>query len=278
MMRSAIHSESPRLLAVFAHPDDESFLAGGTLAKYAARGWDVRVISATYGENGPRGDNESLSTNEFADLRRSELQVACKALGIHPPMFLECADRAVAAICWNSAAKEMARIIRRLRPDVVITFGPDGISGHPDHVALSQIVTSAFWVATVYKSPRQTLTRPTPAGLYYVLHSASVPESCTHERPTTELVLTTSIDISEVGERKLQAIRSYRSQKHLQPTGPAAIQAILQAPEHFHRRFPSWEGGDLETRLGQQPSDTAVLSKEVEEATVVADALDGGGR
>ncbi len=279
MMRSAIHFESPRLLAVFAHPDDESFLAGGTLAKYAARGWDVRVISATVGENGPRGDYQSLSTNEFADLRRSELQVACKALGIHPPMFLECADRAVAAICWNSAAKEIARIIRRLRPDVVITFGPDGISGHPDHVALSQIVTSAFWVATVYKSPRQTVTRPTPASLYYVLRSASVPESCTHEQPSTAPMLTTSIDIGEVGERKLQAIRSYRSQKHLQPTDPAAIQAVLQAPEHFHRRFPRWDGGDLETGLGQQHSDAAVLSQDGEEATVVVeDVLDGGGR
>jgi LmbE family N-acetylglucosaminyl deacetylase len=279
MIHRATHCESPRLLAIFAHPDDETFLAGGTLAKYAAQGWDVRVISATYGENGRRGDYESLSTNEFANLRRNELQAACKALGIHPPMLLECADRAVATICWNSAAKEIARIIRRLRPDVVITFGPDGISGHPDHVALSQIVTSAFWVASVYRSPRQAVTgtRPSPASLYYVLRSASVPQSCV-QKQATEPVLTTSIDIGEVGERKLQAIRSYHSQKHLHPTDPAAIQSILQAPEHFHRRFPRWEGRNLESRLGQQPSDTAVLSKEVEEATAVTDVLDGGGR
>jgi LmbE family N-acetylglucosaminyl deacetylase len=278
MIHRATHGEEPRLLAIFAHPDDETFLAGGTLAKYAAQGWDVRVISATYGENGRRGDYESLGTNEFADLRRRELQAACKALGIHPPMFLECADRALAAICWNSAAKEIARIIRRLRPDVVITFGPDGISGHPDHVALSQIVTGAFWAATVYRSPRQTVTLPSPASLYYVLRSASVPESCTHGEPGTEPVLTTSIDIGEVGERKLQAIRSYHSQKHLHPTDPAAIQSILQAPEHFHRRFPRWEGGELETGLGQQPSDAAVLSKDAEEATAVTDVLNGGGR
>ena len=280
MSRNARRFREPSLLAIFAHPDDETFLAGGTLAKYAAQGWDARVISATYGENGRRGDYESLSANEFAHLRRSELQAACKALGIHPPMFLECADRAVAAICWNSAAKEIARIIRRLRPDVVITFGPDGISGHPDHVALSQIVTSAFWVASVYRSPRGAVTgpAPSPASLYYVLRSASVPQSCTQEQATKEPSLTTSIDIGQVSERKLQAIRSYRSQKHLHPTDPAAIQSILQAPEHFHRAYPRWEGGDLETELGQQQSITAVLSKEIEEATAVEDALDGGGR
>lgn len=278
MIHRASHGERRRLLAIFAHPDDETFLSGGTLAKLAAQGWDVRVISATYGENGRRGDYESLSTNEFADLRRSELQAACKALGIHPPMFLECADRALAAICWNSAAKEVARIIRRLRPDVVITFGPDGISGHPDHVALSQIVTSAFWVATVYRSPRQAVTRPTPASLYYVLRSASVPESCPQEPAATEPALTTTIDIAQAGGRKLEAIRCYRSQKHLHPADSAAIQAILQAPEHFHRRFPRWEGGDLETGLGQQPSDTAVPSQEIEEATAVTDVLHGGGR
>jgi LmbE family N-acetylglucosaminyl deacetylase len=195
-------------------------------------------------------------------------------------MFLECADRALAAICWNSGAKEIARIIRRLRPDVVITFGPDGISGHPDHVALSQIVTGAFWAATVYRSPRQTVTLPSSASLYYVLRSASVPQSCTQTQATrgTEPVLTTSIDIGEVGERKLQAIRRYHSQKHLHPTDSAAIQSILQAPEHFHRRFPRWEGGELETGLGQQPSDAVVLSKDVEEATAVTDVLNGGGR
>ena len=278
MIHHATHYERPRVLAIFAHPDDETFLAGGTLAKYAARGWDVRVISATYGENGQRGDYQSLGTNEFADLRRRELQAACKVLGVHPPMFLECADRALAAICWNSAAKEIARIMRRLRPDVVITFGPDGISGHPDHVALSQIVTSAFWVATVYKSPRQTVTRPTPASLYYVLRSASLPESCARQEATTEPILTTSIDIREIGERKLQAIHSYRSQKHLHPIGPAAIQSILRAPEHFHRRFPRWEEGPIETELCPPRSEADGLSEKVENAPAFADYPDGGGR
>ncbi len=253
MIHRATHSGKPRVLAIFAHPDDETFLAGGTLAKYAAQGWDVRVISATYGENGQRGDYQSLGANEFADLRRRELQAACKVLGVHPPMFLECADRALAAICWNSAAKEIARIMRRLQPDVVITCGPDGISGHPDHVALSQIVTSAFWATSIHTYPweaeRRERSRSPRASLYYVLRSASLPKSCARPDGTTEPILTTSIDIREVGEQKLQAIRSYRSQKHLHPIGPAAVQSILSAPEHFHRRFPRWEEGPLEAEL-----------------------------
>lgn len=88
-------------------------------------------------------------------------------------------------------------------------------------------------------------------------------------------MLTTSIDIGDAGNRKLQAIRSYGSQKHLHPNGPAAIQSILRAPELFHRRFPRWQGGPIETELCHPQSNTGGLSKEDERATEVADCPDG---
>lgn len=245
------HSSRPRLLALFAHPDDESFVAGGTLAKYAHLGWDVFLACATYGEAGQRGEYESIGVNEFARVRRVELQAACHALGIHPPMFLECADRAVAGICWNSAAKQITKILRRLQPDVVITFGPDGISGHPDHVALSQIVTSAFWAATVHRFPGQE-NQPHRASLYYALRSAAVPARCgplVASGAPHPLPVTTIIDIAEVGQQKLAAIRSHRSQQHLQPANESAVQTILIAPEHFHRAYPKADDALAETEL-----------------------------
>ena len=245
------HSERPRLLAVFAHPDDESFLAGGTLAKYAHLGWDVFLVCATYGESGQRGEYEALGVNEFANIRRAELQAACNALGIHSPMFLECADRAVAVICWNSAAKEMVRVIRRLQPDVVVTFGPDGISGHPDHVALSQIVTSAFWVATVHRFPWRKAVKARHSSLYYVLRSTSVPQCCGQNETVPVPPLTTAIDIGGFGDLKLAAVHCHRSQRHLQPILVATTRAILEAPEHFHRAFPRWDSTAIETRFGQ---------------------------
>jgi LmbE family N-acetylglucosaminyl deacetylase len=255
-----MHSERARLLAVFAHPDDESFLAGGTLAKYAHLGWDVFLVCATCGEAGQRGEYEALSVNEFADVRRAELQTACRALGIHAPMFLECADRAVAGICWYSAAKQVTQLMRRLRPDVVITFGPDGVSGHPDHVALSQIVSSAFWAATVHDFPGQE-RRPHRASLYYVLRSASVPACCEPSKTIQPPRLTTTIDIASVGQQKLAAIRSHRSQRHLQPAGETLTHAILSAPEPFHRAYPKREETSAETEL-LRPSGRLVLSYE----------------
>jgi len=72
---------------------------------------------------------DSNGVDEFANARRAELEAACKALGIHPPMFLECADRAVAGVCWNSAAKQIAKILRHLHPDVVITFALTAFPG-----------------------------------------------------------------------------------------------------------------------------------------------------
>jgi LmbE family N-acetylglucosaminyl deacetylase len=216
-----------RILGVFAHPDDETFLAGGTLAKYAAAGCEVLLLCATHGEAGKRGDYEQLTPQEFARIRRKELEAAGRALGICRPLFLDCADRGLAGDCWNSATDEIARIMRRLKPDAVITFGPDGISGHPDHVALSAIVRAALESTGL------------PARLYYVLRSASLPQCCTAVRPVEAPPLTTVIDVSPFGERKLLAIRSYHSQKHLQPRDSAAVEAVRKGSENFHRAAPA---------------------------------------
>lgn len=242
------HSTRPRLLAVLAHPDDESFPAGGTLARYARLGWDVFLVCATYGEGGQRGEYEALGVNEFGNVRRAELEAACRALGIHPPMFLECADRGVATVCWNSAAQQITQIMRWIEPDVVITFGLDGVSGHPDHVAMSQIVSTALWAATLHDFPGQE--KPTHvASLYYALRSASVPEGCKRNDTIEPPRLTTIIDIASVGQQKLAAIQCHRSQEQLQPFTEASVETILGASEHFHRAYPKWEEASPEAEL-----------------------------
>jgi LmbE family N-acetylglucosaminyl deacetylase len=82
----------PPLRAVFAHPDDGTFLAGGTLAKYAAAGWEVFLLCATHGEAGRRGEYAHLTKEQFARLRQQELEAAARALGIRRPLSLDCAD------------------------------------------------------------------------------------------------------------------------------------------------------------------------------------------
>jgi LmbE family N-acetylglucosaminyl deacetylase len=237
-----------RIFAVFAHPDDETFLAGGTLAKYTAQDCEVFVVCATYGEGGRRGEYEDLSTQEFARLRQRKMKAACRALGVNEPIFLGCADQQLARNCWNSAMIEVVRYIRELKPDVVITFGPDGVSGHPDHVALSQIVTSAVSDA----GNRTLISRGDPfrpSALYYVLRSESLPECCKSSAPVEAPPVTTVIDINGFGERKLNAIRSYRSQKHLQPEDDLRVSTVLHASEYFHRVLPARAGKEIEDHL-----------------------------
>jgi LmbE family N-acetylglucosaminyl deacetylase len=236
------------ILAVFAHPDHETFLAGGTLAKYAAQGCEVFIACATHGEGGRRGEYEDLSTQEFARLRRCEMEAACRALGVTEPIFFGCADQQLARDCWNSAAAEVIRYIRKLKPDVVITFGPDGISGHPDHVALSQIVTSAVWRAG-YR-PLISGGEPfRPSALYYVLRSESLAKCYRPSAPLEVPPVTTVIDINGFGESKLKAIRSYCSQKHLQPENASGVSAVLYAPEYFHRVLPACAAKEIEDHL-----------------------------
>jgi len=237
-----------RILAVFAHPDDETFLAGGTLARYAAEGHEIFVVCATHGEAGRRGEYEELSTEEFARLRGREMESACRTLGVSRPVFLKCADQQLARACWESATAEVVRYLRKLKPDVVITFGPDGVSRHPDHVALSQIVTSAVWGAGARALlPGEEPFRP--AALYYVLRSESLPNCCKPSAPVEAPPITTIIGIKGFGQRKLEAIRCYRSQKHLQPEDPGLVSAVLNGREHFHRALPACPGGEIEDHL-----------------------------
>jgi LmbE family N-acetylglucosaminyl deacetylase len=131
-----------RLMAVLAHPDDESLGVGGTLAKYAAQGVDVFLVTATRGDAGRfhghrAGDREHPGSEALATIREAELRSAAKALGVrevallgYPDQRLDCADP-------REAIARIVGQVRCHRPDVVVTFGPDGAYGHPDHVAIS---------------------------------------------------------------------------------------------------------------------------------------------
>lgn len=237
------------ILAVFAHPDDETFLAGGTLSKYAAAGWKVFLLCATRGEAGRRGPSEGLTPEEFAELRQRELGEACAALGIEEPMFLACADQHLAD-SRQAASQECVRIMNQLRPEVVITFGPDGVSGHPDHVALSTIVTDAFSEARESLKISEGLEEGVPfQALYYVLGPTTIPKSCKITKLLEPTITTHVIDIRESGQMKLAAAQSYRSQQHLIPETLAELAAIQEEPERFHRAYPLWTGSQQETEL-----------------------------
>jgi LmbE family N-acetylglucosaminyl deacetylase len=133
-----------KLLAILAHPDDESLGFGGTLAKYAAEGVETYLVTATRGERGrfgPRG--ERGDPVEVGRVRESELRAAAAVLGIREVSVLGFPDGAVDTVPAGAAIRAIVSHIRRIRPHVIVTFGPEGAYGHPDHIAISQFTTAA---------------------------------------------------------------------------------------------------------------------------------------
>jgi LmbE family N-acetylglucosaminyl deacetylase len=142
-------TEPLRLLAVLAHPDDESMGVGGVIAKYAAEGIEVSLVVATRGQRGrfhghPLGDALHPGAEALARVREQELEAAAAVLGIHDVTLLDYEDQSLDRAEPADAIGRIAHHIRRLRPQVVVTFGPDGTYGHPDHIAISQLTAGAI--------------------------------------------------------------------------------------------------------------------------------------
>lgn len=144
------------LLAVYAHPDDEVFGAGGTLARYASQGAKVVLACATRGEVGEISDPSLATPETLGEVRERELWQAGKALGITDIRFLGYRDSGMAGTpenddprCYHradpdTAVGQIVALMREVRPQVVITFEPFGGYGHPDHIAVSKYTTAAF--------------------------------------------------------------------------------------------------------------------------------------
>lgn len=184
-----------------AHPDDESFAIGGTLAKYVVQGANVDLIVATRGEAGVPGKRSW----EAGEIRESELRRACLNLGIRMLEFLGFIDGRLDEVPDEKAVGRLVEKMQRLRPDVVITFGPEGISGHPDHVAVSRWTTIAF--------ERLSQEAGGPRRLYYIVPSEATQQSCgvpLEDEPAGGRLV--SIDIAAFRIAKVRAMRQHKSQ------------------------------------------------------------------
>lgn len=148
--------EKHTLLAVLAHPDDESFGMGGTLALYAARGADVYLVCATRGEAGEADREHLKGFRDVGEMRASELRCAAGILGLKGVYFLGYRDSGMPGSEANQhpeaqirhpveeVAGRVVKYVRELRPDVVLTFDPIGGYRHPDHIHIQQAATLAF--------------------------------------------------------------------------------------------------------------------------------------
>jgi len=132
------------MLLVFPHPDDESFVCGGTIAKYAKAGWEIHLICATRGQAGNPGPYNDIDGDSLGAIRERELEAVGQYLGITSITLLDYKDGALANVPTGDLSDILFRALRKLVPSVVVTFEPGGISNHPDHIKLTRAVTFAF--------------------------------------------------------------------------------------------------------------------------------------
>ena len=135
-------------MAVLAHPDDESFGPGGSLAKYGSEGVKTYVVTATRGERGRYHDGtESPGPEAMGRIREQELLNAAEVLGVEEVSFLDYMDGELDRADPNEAIGKIVQHLRRVRPQVVLTFDQAGAYGHADHIAICQFTTAAVVAA-----------------------------------------------------------------------------------------------------------------------------------
>lgn len=225
------------LLALYAHPDDESFGAAGTIATVTDRGGRVTLVCATRGEAGEISDTSLATMETLADAREQELRTAMAMLNVTDVRLLEYRDSGMIRTANNdhprsflranaaAVTKQFLAVMTDVRPDVVLTFGPEGVYGHPDHIKAHQTATAAFeqYVNGGQFNP----------GLYYnalpksrILEMVKRPSGPFRTMSPEELdrcgtpdeLITTIIDVSHQFDRKLATIRAHRTQ--VAPNGP----------------------------------------------------------
>lgn len=236
-----IEMTTPRprsLLVVLAHPDDESFPMGGTLAKYAAEGVRVTLICATRGEAGIPG----LSPEITGQLRERELHAAAAALGLAEVRFLGYHDGQLAQADPEQVIGQLFKIMQEIRPQAVITFGPDGISAHPDHLAIYRFTTEAFDRAKLL------------GRLFYLAPSAATFQGC-GVVPSQEVAggPVAAIDVGNYLITKVRAMQCHASQKPPYPGLPEEEATRLTCHEYFTLARPVGWQADLIDLFEQVP-------------------------
>jgi LmbE family N-acetylglucosaminyl deacetylase len=234
-----------RLMAILAHPDDETLGFGGSLAKYAAEGVETFLVTATRGEYGWFGaPEENPGPIELGRIREGELRRAAAILGVRQVTVLDYIDGHLDQAPPNEIIGELAHLIRWIRPDVVVTFGQDGIYGHPDHIAISQFATAAVMRAG-FHGGGFTEAGHTVSKLYYRAASQQWLNAYEHafgelvmhidgvERRApawSEWVMTTRLDAGEYSERVWAAVQEHRSQL-------PGYEKLLALPPSAHREY-----------------------------------------
>ena len=202
-----------KVIFVFAHPDDEGFSSGGTIAKLKKTGATIKLITATKGEEGQT--NEICKKEDLGIIREKELRLAAKVLGIDQIFFLGYIDGTLIKISKNILKNKILTILKNENPDIVVTFDKNGGSNHPDHKTISDVCTKAFMEFSksakkrvcLYHTaiPQSYLAKYKKSGLEYKVFGEMI--------GTPDSEITTVIDIKNTYSKKVKALMHHKTQQ-----------------------------------------------------------------
>ncbi len=204
-----------RILFLMAHPDDETFGPGGTIARYARSGEEVRLATATRGEAGMVGDPPVTGREHLGEVRARELLAAAEILGLAEVHFLGFVDGQLASVPREQLVERVVELIRRVRPHVLVGFGPEGVSRHLDHKVMCEVAVSAFdraadptWYPGCGASPWAPLKLYQFEIAQEIFAGWDVPLS-----GVPRARLTTFVDTSDHVETKIRAFHCHKTQE-----------------------------------------------------------------
>lgn len=202
---------SLRLLCICAHPDDECFAFGGALALASNRGLETSVLCLT---DGQAATNRGTATSgkHLGEIRRAEFEASCKVLGVSHHELWDYQDAELANEDFSILCERLTGYLRKTRPHIVITFGPEGgLNTHPDHTTVALATTAAYHWSGHPKRFLDSGALWSPQRLFYVSSSFLLPE-----RHVPMLApYTVALDISSVFDRKQDAFAQHKSQAPL---------------------------------------------------------------
>ena len=198
-------------LGIFAHPDDETSASAGTMVKWINNGHQAYVITATGGELGSLGTNGlKISRKDLPKVRITELRKNLDMYGVQPPITLGYRDQELEQVDTVLLANQVSDIMCELKPTVIVSFGPSGISNHPDHIAIHHATRLAYSKYLEGKAPEDQ-----PILLYPSI-PAKMAEEYSLNLSNAELRMDIVVNINASIKYKIQGLKNYRSQQDAQ--------------------------------------------------------------
>jgi N-acetylglucosamine malate deacetylase 2 len=232
-----------RAIGIFAHPDDEAIIIGGTLIQLAELGWETHLICATKGEASTAYDRDYVKKEELGPVREQELLRAAEIMGIKKVHFLDYIDATLVDQDEAEAVEKLAALLNTLQPELIYTFEVNGISHHPDHKTVHR------WMMKLLHEGKLNYM---PLAVYLATvdnRAGRLKNGLLMGSPIEEI--TTIIDIERVADQKAKAILAHRTQMKMLINNGLIVDGALQR-NHRHEYFIKLDGSGQPVQLKEK--------------------------